>query len=1721
MEDRDLAALEERLYSSIHHSYEDATPAKIPDATPVPVPATRIVSRTTVVNNSQGMLSANMKRYWAGSGALSAGERAPYAHHNSADAVPKQSAPAANVEIVRDGDGIEIRKMFLTPYQSLLGNNDGKKSENQSPSLPEDAIQNVPERVTAPKQATKEPALQLKKKKQTKQPGQYVGKRLASLLKLVDKDRKENAMQVLESKKTKANRVRQRKRDPVVVAEICINSSDEESQPVKPQIKPSVSLLLSDEETDEVIIIPTPPPPQICIDCSDEEEPSSSTNSSQFALPKSMNSKKQKIAPATSSRCHSPSNSSIMSDDFIGQHDRSRLNDSFTESIPSDDELVNAMEGNRRPGASGKPAKETMEKRLERVPSISSVDTVGTNGGDTTDQEKRPQDSGKSSTAKCQPPDNGVATAANAKNKKDSSAATKKTPSKGKLSKSAPVSPVVEAATSPSTTSKGNVNSKTTSGTVSTDNSPKTPGKAKPRSKSPLSLVMELVRKQFESKKTRLDGTSKKTSKSKKDATIKETAITSPSDKPTNECAVMDNVGKGGSAGTKSKAKKISLFEENVSSESDYDLQFQDAFPSASTPQEPDKRSRRSATSFIEQAADVSSESDYDESFLQTKKPVTEKQTVEKEPKKRIGRKRKQYNSETYSDEDFACLLTDIVRAVSDTDEDEEEEVDDTAIVATNDAVMKTVPAAASETVTAPPQPNPVNNETASEEQPEISKPDRNPKKKRKAKDVPPTAPVEDKLITTQPTDRMETEELPPQSETGAKKKKKAKETKATVKDVTTGSSCSTPETQTNELEIATDPAEPVAPTPVVKRKKKQPSTAASMPTTPNDTQTILDSDDEDIQIVVTASREGASKPPTLGPECAWNEEMKKFYNTSWAGENMDLEMVLRRMPYHSRQWHIVHRDRFPEPPRKEITCTNCGERGHVKIKCRNAPKQAVCYMCGEKGHKEPRCPKTICLNCGTKTRSFVRVCKSCSREADVICFLCGVRGHTQRSCPDLWRRYHSTTEDNVPLKEDFEKNSKTRWCSICCRSGHLAHTCNDARRIFGHPIPNVNVSSYMPAYRGEYNRYSKHQNEEQERRLAENPTARYNLLSEDANVCEFNLPELAQNEKGFYFNFLRSTGLLEKHEQFTREQAEAERVLQEKQRQMSMQPPAIESTLPEPEAVVQIQEKAQPEEQQAMEQSASVVAEPGKQKLNSGEMPASDNVPVVEENSNYSFSEFNNDTVTDTHNVSDQHVKDEESPPPQADNLATTETNTEQQQQEQHWLADYIPLTVADPVAGRTTTPAPEASAIPPTAAAPEPNLPPASPESVENVENAKVLLSKEHATALLSEKGAAFLSTAGKKYNVQLSILFESVGNVLLIIGTADDQTAFHEHLVQYLRQMEEVARNGKNYQNVVPKHYNKMSRYIAKYLRCLVREKDSVRHLLQKLHHSTNPEAQETCRRRLNTYLLGVYGLRDGRKHLNVLRNQLALCMKANPWKGELEEYQRVIITDAIRYIFSGYDHKNYDALVDEFELLKRTNKLEMLTFYDLGIPRIINRPKTSEEMQKKQSKKAAKKSKKAAGEGKLKLKVLTRKGKKQLNEMMTRQKSKGSGNPAVAVGGDDYKVNTTVPTIDPVRLQQLDNSTRYVHHAKQERENVAYPHCSNNWSKRTWVRDEPPRDDRDRYHYFRQQEPQQNHWRQKQQQLKQSVADMSRMADRANTLREQELSQLQRLQDMLRR
>uniref|UniRef100_A0A182N8A0 Zinc finger CCHC domain-containing protein 7 n=1 Tax=Anopheles dirus TaxID=7168 RepID=A0A182N8A0_9DIPT len=1710
LEHRDLAALEERLYSSIHHSYQ--APQTPQDAAPLPATSARVVSRTSVINNGQGTLPANMKRYWAGSAAPIPSERTPYVKNKPNDAA-KQSAPSEPIQASENEPATTEggRKMFLTPYQSLLGITNPRSSDDQSAQPIATFTQStLPEQTLVRKMTPKEPGLTLKKKKQNKQPSQYavaaLEKKLECLSKMISKDRRESTVQVLDSKKAKANKVRQRKRPPIVVAQITLNSSDEESRP-EPVKKNDASsptpLLLSDGEADEVIIVPAPPPPKICIDCSDDDSQNT------FALPKTKKSKKKKPAKFSSPRCLSPSNSSIMSDDFIGQHDRSRLNDSFTEPIPNDDELECSMEGSHRSGTNLS-KKNTPECRQERVPSISSEDTVCTSG-DTTDQEKRRHDASNETmpiSQPLQPNDKSTGT----KGKKKLKEGVEKTSSKAKGSKSsAPASPMESNFTS----------------TANTEDSSKTPSKPKARCKSPATLALELVRKQFETKKTGKKPKSKK--ETDKNLTASEPNLTKD---VTTTSATKTHAETGG----KQKAKKnsLSFVDENISSESDYDLLPLNTPCKASTPNKSDKKSastemnrsgKRSSSSFFEEIGNVSSESDYEKSFMQAKKDSEMKVASAKESKKRMGRKRKQYNSETYSDEDFACLLTDIVRAVSDTDDDDDDDEDTIILDKETEVGGKDTPTTKR-----------VNKEKRVEqelEQEKISTPVARPKKKKKCKDTP-TA-TDHQLNDVQNTPNDGDAALEP-----VKKKKKLKTAKSVAKLVASGST--TPDVVEVVEEVTNKKTKQS-----LSAKKKGKATGSSNVSTSSIVQAIFESDDDDDDDCVLIKERRFSdpgrdanttskKPPMLGSECAWNEEMKLFYNDTWADEDFNLKSVLRSMPRDSRQWHIVHKDLYPDPPKREVICNICDEPGHMRYKCRNKPKKPLCYMCGEEGHREPRCPNTICLNCGSKTRSFVRECKMCTREAGVVCFTCGGRGHAKRSCPDLWRRYHSTIEDNVPLREDYERNPKARWCCICCRPGHQAHMCNDAARIFGHAIPNTAVSSYMPAYRGEYTRYRKHQVDEQQRRIAMDPTAQYNLFSSDANECELNLGEVIQNENGFYYRFFKMTGLLDRQKQqrLRKELEDAEEQRRTPDVPMQDAPMLEEPTLPDLTAVTvepEVTDRMTPRTEEDFINKVRTCEEDSNVNKIFNKSPNPTVIAaIVEENSNYSFSEFN---ATDAKHSNDAGHAVESKPERNAsesmDRPEEFETASDEQQKMQ---ADFIPLTSEPPELDNPPVAAikPAAEPIAPGSSVKSPSEPAVAVAEVPT--DARVFLSKENAKLLLSLKGNEFLNEAGKRHTVKLSITFESVGNVLLISGLQEQQDNFHQELVKFLNPTTDDAANAKYFQMLGPRLSSKMTRYISQHLRFL-KAKDNVGDLLaayQQLNPDCNAIAYEKCRRKLNIQLFGVYGMRDGRKHLNVLRHQLSVCMKERHWKQhQLTQKQRHIIDDAIRYIFSAYDHKDYVQIVKEYEMLRETHQLRMLTYKDLGFE-TRNEPGN-----------ARNRNRNAAPQNNMSKKL-------QIDVNICNSKKFFDQEPVSFSGDDDFVLNTFDQMIDPIRLQQLDDTTRNVSYDQQWNEfdnggDQAYngaiqhnpvfsppsptPSPHSNWSHQQsheWEETgyRPPRP-RDRFHWFRPQHQQGNPAPSGNGGGggNSSYYEIARLNERENMLRDQELDQLQKLQKMLQR
>ncbi|KAG6441838.1 hypothetical protein O3G_MSEX002053 [Manduca sexta] len=192
--------------------------------------------------------------------------------------------------------------------------------------------------------------------------------------------------------------------------------------------------------------------------------------------------------------------------------------------------------------------------------------------------------------------------------------------------------------------------------------------------------------------------------------------------------------------------------------------------------------------------------------------------------------------------------------------------------------------------------------------------------------------------------------------------------------------------------------------------------------------------------------------------------DMEKFYNESWGGENFNHREIQKNMSRDKSLWAIDPKDRVPTSAKRRVTCNYCNRPGHRDDTCRMKPP--VCYMCGHTGHFEPRCPRKICINCGSPNHMYSTMCRNCCSWGTIRCNECGQNGHPASHCPDIWRRYHNTIDLNVPL----EKCTQTRkhfqlYCSGCTRRGHLIHTCRSTLPFSGLPINSPYVYLYRPVY--------------------------------------------------------------------------------------------------------------------------------------------------------------------------------------------------------------------------------------------------------------------------------------------------------------------------------------------------------------------------------------------------------------------------------------------------------------------------------------------------------------------------------------------------------------------------------------------------------------------------------------------------------------------------------
>ncbi|NWW84167.1 ZCHC7 protein, partial [Rhynochetos jubatus] len=151
--------------------------------------------------------------------------------------------------------------------------------------------------------------------------------------------------------------------------------------------------------------------------------------------------------------------------------------------------------------------------------------------------------------------------------------------------------------------------------------------------------------------------------------------------------------------------------------------------------------------------------------------------------------------------------------------------------------------------------------------------------------------------------------------------------------------------------------------------------------------------------------------------------------------------------------------------PDKDVTCRNCGRRGHLSKNCATPKKVPPCCLCAGRGHLQNSCPARFCLNCCLPGHCF-REClerpywnKCCSR--------CDMKGHYADACPEIWRQYHLTTKTGpIKANQGFRsKNSALVYCYNCSQKGHFGFECSE-KRMHGSMLP---TSPFISYYDDEY----------------------------------------------------------------------------------------------------------------------------------------------------------------------------------------------------------------------------------------------------------------------------------------------------------------------------------------------------------------------------------------------------------------------------------------------------------------------------------------------------------------------------------------------------------------------------------------------------------------------------------------------------------------------------
>lgn len=539
-------------------------------------------------------------------------------------------------------------------------------------------------------------------------------------------------------------------------------------------------------------------------------------------------------------------------------------------------------------------------------------------------------------------------------------------------------------------------------------------------------------------------------------------------------------------------------------------------------------------------------------------------------------------------------------------------------------------------------------------------------------------------------------------------------------------------------------------------------------------------------------------------------------------------------------------------------------------------------------------------------------------------------------------------TSVNQPLdpKQGKPTSSKAKYCSLCSRRGHLAEKCLNVKAKY--PIASSQVVHYRPIYN--VNNASQY-----------NDPRKFTILTSSLDNYTFNYGDAVANEGNrIYARFRRAVNLNEPHDE---ENAFDESIafLESSRNEYNAPDSSVDfETSAMTEAaewlgdtsqnisaieVVESDQSSQSIEGQNNDSQRASLADDDQMERNE----ASQNNPAVLDYWQQKYQTLSDirakllDTQMTETNESEPIVHRDEKDESDSNysfsehfSSSATKTLPASTTPNPNHLPDFIPLPESrERSRSRSRSPTRSGSrSRSPSAVSAD-----TTTDSVVGDTNcdATIHLTQTHCNQLIKPHGSAALRELETTHSVTVEMEWRSMGNVLRVHGTPENQDKFHAALTALLTTLTQGANNSQpnNTMLRLPKQRGMLINCLREHLRLLDTPSYYNRDL-RKIHrtmvislgNNTKRGTKEAyrCRRILNAVLFGRCGFSDGEMHLMGIQNFFGKMVKTKTYnlnKGEFADLGK-----HFEYIFTEFDHKNYPDLLDQYYNMKEAKSLRAL-------------------------------------------------------------------------------------------------------------------------------------------------------------------------------------------------